>query len=539
MSEEELARELARLEQENQRLESDLGNGEEIQHKLISKATTLQQAAEIEEESMSLNLMRKMESAKRDVQQYKRQIKAEELNHQKLRQQIDDVKRQQSDVENQLEQEQEFLMLKLQRQLMETNNRKMEIERELAQERTEYLEVLHNQLRRLMAVTPLSLSKLRESGRPRSDSQMSSSSAALAPHSRAVTPCAALTDASLSVFNNPLGDSVLESPLTMFRSSRTGSPGLGHSHVDPRQGVSGTPSADESPSRPRASSVTTGGSATPTSKTIAELERQVNELLRIQAEYLHSAKVSEDRCVALSDRLHELQQRTFLDSAKASKLQEDLRKTKTELEVLQSTSNVVTQLSSSTHHRTLSEDSGSLVPHVASMHSLSLRDRTKELLSTPRVSLPSSSNPRRNRGGSQVSTTRSVSPPLPSSGYTSGVESTSRGGGGGGGGGSGRFGSSGVRSASGYHPHPHHPSHQQQQPSSQNSSSSRNPPSATAVASSPCGGGASSHVAPSPVAQRSPQGALDSSRDAVEIQTDLGADSDRSLMVPTPEMSEM
>lgn len=402
MTDDELALELQRLEQENAALEDQVAKALSAQKTLVSRVVHMQQVTETEEDAIANHLLKKVDQVKREMKSNREQIKAEEEYHRKLKEQIDQVRREQEQMENILEQEQEFLLHKLQRELLETSVRKSEIEKSLAEERRQYLELLHHQLSEMSAAGGIS------GGSP----------SAANSHARAFVPVTSshnrtLSDAAASEINASFSEAHASNTtsdvhMPIGPSSLTGSVTASPSFGAALCGWSTTPG--------RASSRTPEVRR----RTIADLELEINHLLLEQAEYQRKAQSQEQQCDDLLNKLRDINVRTFVDKARTVQLQEALAKARVELESAQqqrplSSSSLLLQRATPSS----SDDPSSTCTPLTHQ---SLRDRTKEVLSTPRIDANGGQDGRRVRGSSVASDHRSVSPSL-TSGYNSGVES--------------------------------------------------------------------------------------------------------------------
>lgn len=401
LSDEELQRELQRLQSDNAALENQVTHGEEVHRQLVEKVVKLQQTAELEEDAIANSLLKKVDQARKEVKHFKTHIRQEEDQHSTLRKQIDEIKKEQVRVENMLEAEQELLVNKLQRELLETSRRKQEMESALADERREYLELLHQQLTELMTVSTGAPSP------PHPNAQRQYSSA----HSRTLSDPSVCMSMNASLCG---GDDAVAQALCGVSS------GVADRSLAASQNIAS----------PAGSTVSNTSRRTPR-RSIAELEEEINHLLLEHADFRRKATVQEHQYEELVGRLSTAQQLSFLDRARQVKMHEDLAKTRKELEELQAVSSnrstpVLAQLVShlygqQQHRRTPSQQQcGDETPAsqtATPLHLLSLRDRTKEVLSTPRI-VPSAT---RQRGSSVTSDHRSASPSL-MSGYSSGAE---------------------------------------------------------------------------------------------------------------------
>jgi chromosome segregation ATPase len=154
MTDEELQMEIVRLQQENSSLDAKLVEQSNDYRKLRAEAVRQQQCAEVEEESIANNLFRRLDNATRETKKLGDALHREELQRQELQRELDAITHRQEEMENQLEQEQEYLLNGLQRQLIELSSKKKEAEKQLATERACYLEILASQIRRVQHSHP-------------------------------------------------------------------------------------------------------------------------------------------------------------------------------------------------------------------------------------------------------------------------------------------------------------------------------------------------------------------------------------------------
>jgi hypothetical protein len=420
MTDDELALELQRLDHENSTLEDQVAKAMSAQKTLVAKVVHLQQVTETEEEAIANNLLKKVDQVKKEMRNNRQLIKAEEEYHKMLKAQIEQVRSEQEHMENMLEQEQEFVLHKLQRELLETSMRKSEIERSLAEERRQYLELLHTQL------SELSLQQSQHGGGSPSLSNSAAGLGAGRPlgsssfvpalgthHVRTLSDAATTSDINAS-FSDAL-PSNMTSDVHLAPASLSGSVAASPSFNAACGGWSTTPQ--------RASTRTPDIRR----RTIADLELEINHLLLEQSDYQRKAQTQEQQCADLLSKLHDIQQGTFLDKARMVRLQEDLLRARAELDNVQQ---MRPSSSSSLLHRATPSSSEDPSTGTTPLHHQSLRDRTKEVLSTPRIDMNAmgvdggrDGRPgARVRGSSVASDHRSVSPSL-TSGYNSGVES--------------------------------------------------------------------------------------------------------------------
>ncbi|CUG88217.1 unnamed protein product [Bodo saltans] len=424
MTDDELALELQRLDQENATLEDQVAKAMSAQKTLVAKVVHMQQVTETEEEAIANNLLKKVDQVKKEMRSNRQQIKAEEEYHKKLKAQIDQVRQEQEQMENMLEQEQEFVLHKLQRELLETSLRKSEIEKSLAEERRQYLELLHTQLSEL-SMHPSS------SGGGGGSPSATHVSPSIALNSHATTTGRPVGGAG-AVHARTSSDAITAaSEISASFSDAVPSNVTSDVHMAPAS-LTGSVAASPSFATAGGWSMTPQRTATRTPevrrRTIADLELEINHLLLEQSDYQRKAQAQEQQCTDLLNKLHDIQQGTFLDKARMVRLQEDLVRARTELENVQQMR--PSSSSSLLLHRATPSSSDEPSTGTTPLHHQSLRDRTKEVLSTPRIDMNAMSidggrdgRPgARVRGSSVASDHRSVSPSL-TSGYNSGVES--------------------------------------------------------------------------------------------------------------------
>lgn len=289
---------------------------------ICEESVRLQQSTEIEEEKRANQLLRSLRSEEMQKQQFLGLLRREEGARQQIMGQIAQVRAEKGDLEGQLGQ-QRVVMLQLQKKLMDVVNKKNEAERELLRERRGYLDALSKQLKHLKPVPHLVKGdeKKHVDGAHTTEGQMTGK----------LPPQELDTEASGAAFSSALG------------------------------------------------SVTSD-----TNVAINCLEKKLNHLLQEHATAFRLCMNNEEECAELGKRLETIQQATFLDWARASKMREDLCAAKrrlSELEAFKRGSSVV------------SEDSSHLpTPTLGSLKSISLRERTREALSA-RQRRPSSNFP--------------------------------------------------------------------------------------------------------------------------------------------------
>lgn len=307
---------------------------------LRSESVRLQQNAEIEEEHAANQLFRRLDGAERDVRKHQQLLKEEEEAMNNLRGQIREVRLQQTNVENQVEQQEDYLLVRLQKKLLEVANKKSELERELLTERQRYLEVLVSQLAVLRGV---------EDG----------------------ASASVLSSGTAEEGNNPLQEDGANNVSASQPVAETSAGANATAIIDDSAGE---------PTPPQGSPSGRGQFDAATHNKVVQLEQRLNKLLAQQAQAMQESAETERRCAELSKKLTDIQNATFLDRARAAKLKEELYQARSKLSDLENASADVTSFyeensSFSTPSRSL--DQSTLIANA----SQSLKERTKELLS--------------------------------------------------------------------------------------------------------------------------------------------------------------
>jgi hypothetical protein len=362
LTDEEVQKEIERLEHENAELETLVTQQHATYQQLCARATKLQQTAEVEEDHIANTLLRRLENEKREKKRCSRMLKAEELAKRQVLRQIAEVRTQQVEIENQVEQEQEFIVNQLQKDLMFVASVKNEAERALVKERMEYLNILHRQVRAL------------------SDGMRAGQE---------------------------------QQPLTLKEDAAV--PGVCSRHQDPGV-VALEPMASCTPSR---KTTATTASTAEDGTLVYELEKELNELLAQQVEVQNTTLQQEQECAALAAKLAEIQREALVDRSRAAKLRDELEKAKQDLAMVQE-QHIIRNRSTSTATSTPvlhGEDAanGATPPYTGHVRGTTLRSRTLELLSTPTFHPIAPVVHRRTASECSV---RSTSPSATLSGYT-------------------------------------------------------------------------------------------------------------------------
>lgn len=331
---------------------------------LREASVRLQQSAEVEEEHVANQLFRRLDGAERDVRKLQILLREEEGSVGEMTDQILEIREQQGTIEQQLEQQQEYLMSQLQQKLLDLANRKAGAERQLIGERQRYLDLL---ARRLALIRRRYSRGEEEEGTPEEVVE------GVRTTVRATSPD--------SCASEPGSSSIDMMPMPQFMSTSE----QDQSVAPVSEGISGTHSHPHGgPLRcAESSSLTVPSPSSPSEHAqVIRLEQRLNRLL---AEHVRAAQAStetEQRCAELVKKLKEIQTATFLDRARAVKMREDLHNARERLRALRN----------STAGRETGEDGArggdqlTLSPSVLSQH---IRDRTIELLSVaPAPSTP-------------------------------------------------------------------------------------------------------------------------------------------------------
>lgn len=264
--------------------------------------------------------------------------------------------------------------MNLQRKLLETARRKTSVEQELMLERQRYLDVL---------VTRLDALRARGNATGSAESSMTHRSLPEAPNT-AVSPSAATQgEKSTAEAAGSAATPLRSPPLQLSKSAvKDAAPG-GTPHA-----LTLTPSL-----RPSCAGTPRSGDLTPLSSHSSEthhavvaLERKLNQLLLEQAAAMQRTSATERQCAELGAKLRSVQEATFLDRARASKLKEELKEARKRLAEADgsSTANASVTAEASFDDATASVASTrSFDPSVSlTMSNVSLRERTRELLSS-------------------------------------------------------------------------------------------------------------------------------------------------------------
>ncbi|KAG5491607.1 hypothetical protein JIQ42_01513 [Leishmania sp. Namibia] len=378
---------------------------------LISRIETLREEsfravldAEMREEQVSNQLFRRLDGAEKEVQRYQRLLKEEEMEAESLSARIKKMRHQQTEVENALEERQEYLLMNLQRKLLEMARKKTAVEQELMAERQKYLDVL---------VTRLNMLRGRGTGSSAESSvvihsQPNVSEASLLPAEKHVDvalpkPPASQLAAQPLTISTSVGDSHgMLSPETSLRDDASSdatlplttvstSPCLPQRKLKDSFSVSMLRGNTNSTSG-RLSTSTTPLSAELTPRTshssethhaVVALERKLNQLLLEQAAAMQRSTATERQCAELAAKLRAVQEATFLDRARASKMKEELEKARARLSEVKASGSPGIPFSSfddttvANSRNILCDSSSSAV-----VGSLSLVERTRELLSS-------------------------------------------------------------------------------------------------------------------------------------------------------------
>ena len=142
----QLEAEIAEISAQNQILETKLTEKRTALHEIRNKAVRTQRDTEMEEEFISNNLFRRLDSIKREKRQLEQRLRTEERARGELLNQIAQVRRQKELIENTIENEQEKMTHELQRQLVSVSRENSGLEKRLHEARSAYLTVIQNHL---------------------------------------------------------------------------------------------------------------------------------------------------------------------------------------------------------------------------------------------------------------------------------------------------------------------------------------------------------------------------------------------------------
>lgn len=360
--------------------------------------------AEVREEQMSNQLFRRLDGAEKEVQRYKAMLKEEENAAETLTARIKQMRSEKNEVENVLEERQEYLLMNLQRKLLETARKKTWVEQELMLERQRYLDVL---VTRLDALRGRSNSGSSDFTVTTTTTTQRGNSAAASPaaaeKSTDATPAAAAASASGAGTTGVSSSPAAESNPPRVATPEKAAPAEDAAAATTTAGAPSPAPPLKSPyasfsqgSRSGLASTPRSGDVTPlsshsseTHQIVVTLERKLNQLLLEQAAAMQRTSATEKQCAELGAKLRSVQEATFLYRARAAKLKEELKEVRARLvDANSNTSFAATNMSvcgDSSFDESLSASVNprSFDPAVSlSMSNLSLRERTRELLSS-------------------------------------------------------------------------------------------------------------------------------------------------------------
>ncbi|KAK7200738.1 hypothetical protein NESM_000131800 [Novymonas esmeraldas] len=364
--------------------------------------------AEMKEEQVSNQLFRRLDGAEKEVQRYQGLLKEEENEAESLSKRIKEMRSQQTEVENVLEERQEYLLMNLQRKLLDMANKKTLVEQELMMERQRYLDVLVTRLNGLRGRGSMSSADSSVTNHPQlhpSDAGATHAErhvdAALAPPATppsasptpppAASSCPATCDTGSAkqaergcredAAAAGAAPQLTFAPSTSFTGVRRTKDALGGSTL---HGSFNSASARFSNSTtPRSSEVTPRSShSSETHHAVVALERKLNQLLLEQAAAMQRTSATEKQCAELTAKLRAVQEATFLDRARTSKMREELKEARSRLSEAE-TSGAATVSSSFDDSSVMSGKNLSFDQYGSlTVSNLSLRERTRELLSS-------------------------------------------------------------------------------------------------------------------------------------------------------------
>ncbi|CBH10522.1 hypothetical protein, conserved [Trypanosoma brucei gambiense DAL972] len=345
MTDEELRRELVMLIRTNAILAEESAGLQADISALCEESVRFQQSTEIEEDKVTNQLLRRLQSEEVQKHRFHHQILCEEKARRKIMDQITQV-RQQMELEKQLEQEQEVQRMELQRKLIDVVNKKIEVERQLLEERRVQLEALTTKLASIKEGSLAAKSKVdgavgsRGTQGPSASSQQCQSGTANMTH---------------------------ESPAAAAAVAASSQP--------PPVKTETVPSSVDLPASDVAGDDTHG--------TIIRLEEQLNRLLEQHAAATQASATNESLCTELGRNLETIQQAASVDRARTLKLKEELQEAKRRVAVLEQRAAVGTAYAAS-------DDSSDLpTPSVSSLYD----DKRRESLLNCHQRYPSSCVP--------------------------------------------------------------------------------------------------------------------------------------------------
>ncbi|AYU82568.1 Uncharacterized conserved protein H4 (DUF2046), putative [Leishmania donovani] len=377
---------------------------------LIRKIETLREEsvravlnAEMKEEQVSNQLFRRLDGAEKEVQRYQTLLKEEESETESLSRRIKEMRSQQTEVENALEERQEYLLMNLQRKLLDMARKKTAVEQELMAERQKYLDVLVTRLNMLRGrgVGSSTESSVTIHSQP---SPAEANTVPVEKHLDVPLPTAAASHTSTPLLRTgvPLGDNHsmlpaeksqedaytdagLPLPLVLSPAAAAQKKPKDSATLNASRGNTNSTSGRLSASTtPRSADLTPRSShSSETHHAVAALERKLNQLLLEQAAAMQRTSATEKQCAVLTAKLHAVQEATFLDRARASKMKEELEKARTRLSEMKASDRGGIPFSPLDDTSVMSGSNASFDnSSSAVLSSLSLRERTRELLSS-------------------------------------------------------------------------------------------------------------------------------------------------------------
>nr|CCC47546.1 conserved hypothetical protein [Trypanosoma vivax Y486] len=267
----------ASLAEESASLQADISA-------LCKKSVKFQQSAEIEEDKLTNQLLRRLQNEELQKHRFHDQILREERARQQIMDQITEVRRQTAELEGQLTYEHESQRMLLQRKLVDVARKMIELERQLLNERQEHLSALTTQLAYIKSESiGAGADGLNEGRVP------------LANHSLLATnhvPVDALQSSS-HVNNDERSSVVLSSEAA-------------------------APSAQMTP----------GSSTDDMYGTVVRLEEQLKHLRKQHEAAMAVSTTNQTLCTELGRSLESIQQAAFVDKARTLKLREELQEAK-------------------------------------------------------------------------------------------------------------------------------------------------------------------------------------------------------------------
>jgi hypothetical protein len=315
MSDEDLAKQIAELEQRNERLKQKAAKQHERIEALKERAARVTKETETEEESIANGFFRKYDELRESKHHLQEQLQAEEASAKTIVQKICEVRRARIEMENALEGEQENQMHALQRKLLELAKDKAELESRLHEERSSYLEHLSARI-----------GKLEEHST--GEDQVARPVVSTPPEATELEAAPSTLEPDRSIMTS---DPRQPSAAVLSSSGTLNLSGLGPSAS--QVVVNGSQALDARALRPALSGDDLDGadSSSQTSTTVKSLRLELEQLLKLATEQ-HTSRNGEETIQRLTQKLSELQAEGDATQRKVARLRDQLEKAQTDLQ---------------------------------------------------------------------------------------------------------------------------------------------------------------------------------------------------------------